>query len=214
RSVSPACGKTKRRQQTTALSFRNGTHLSIAIRCLGLNSANPHRTRSQRSPGMTAAYAPAKHGDPDLDVRQPPLDDNLFTHITASTEGPVSTFNAILIEKSDDGGQRVGLIDFNETDLMEGDVTVRIEWSTVNYKDGLALTGKAPVIRRFPMIAGIDFAGRGEASSHRDGMPGDRGIRKGGGGGKRITEATRKRRGSKAIGSSLYRRTTARAEQW
>ena len=46
---------------------------------------------------------------------------------------------------------------------MDGDVTVRVEWSTLNYKDGLAITGKAPVVRRFPMIAGIDFAGTVEA---------------------------------------------------
>ena len=68
------------------------------------------------------------------------------------------TFKAIVIEKSD-GGQKVGLTDFDEVNLMEGDVTVRVEWSTVNYKDGLAVTGKAPVVRRFPMIAGIDLAG-------------------------------------------------------
>src|SRR3954466_151485 len=56
---------------------------------------------------------------------------------------------------------------------MDGDVTVRVEWSTVNYKDGLALTGKAPVVRRFPMIPGIDFAGTVEASSHPQFKPGD-----------------------------------------
>ncbi len=44
---------------------------------------------------------------------------------------------------------------------MDGDVTVRVEWSTVNYKDGLAVTGKAPVVRRFPMIPGIDFRRHG-----------------------------------------------------
>src|SRR3982074_533050 len=49
---------------------------------------------------------------------------------------------------------------------MEGDVPVRVEWSTLNYKDGLAVTGKAPVVRRFPMIAGIDLAGTVEQSSH------------------------------------------------
>src|SRR6516162_6273904 len=56
---------------------------------------------------------------------------------------------------------------------MEGDVTFRPEWSTVNYKDGLAVTGKAPVVRRFPMIAGIDGAGTVETSSHPDWKPGD-----------------------------------------
>jgi acrylyl-CoA reductase (NADPH) len=56
---------------------------------------------------------------------------------------------------------------------MAGDVTVRVEWSTLNYKDGLAVTGKAPVVRRFPMIAGIDFAGSVEQSSHPQWKPGD-----------------------------------------
>jgi acrylyl-CoA reductase (NADPH) len=59
---------------------------------------------------------------------------------------------------------------------MDGDVTVRIEWSSLNYKDGLALTGKAPVVRRFPMIPGIDLAGMVEASDHPDWKPGDRVI--------------------------------------
>src|SRR6201987_698630 len=57
---------------------------------------------------------------------------------------------------------------------MEGDVTVRVEWSTLNYKDGLALTGTAPVVRRFPMIAGIDFAGTVEHSSHPNWKAGDK----------------------------------------
>ena len=85
------------------------------------------------------------------------------------------TFKAIVIEKSD-GGQKTGLTDFDEADLMAGDVTVRVEWSTVNYKDGLAVTGKAPVVRRFPMIAGVDFAGTVESSSHQRWQPGDRVI--------------------------------------
>jgi acrylyl-CoA reductase (NADPH) len=87
----------------------------------------------------------------------------------------VPTFKAIVIEKTD-GGQKVGLTDFNEVNLMEGDVTVRVEWSTVNYKDGLAVTGKAPVVRRFPMIAGIDLAGTVESSSHPQWQPGDKVI--------------------------------------
>jgi acrylyl-CoA reductase (NADPH) len=82
------------------------------------------------------------------------------------------TFRAIIVEKSD-GGQKVGLSDFDEANLMEGDVTVEVEYSTVNYKDGLAVTGKAPVVRRFPMIAGIDLAGTVESSSHPQWRPGD-----------------------------------------
>ena len=84
----------------------------------------------------------------------------------------MATFKAILIEKAD-AGQKAGLVDFDEAQLMEGDVTVRVEWSTVNYKDGLALTGKAPVVRRWPMIPGIDFAGTVENSSHKEFKPGD-----------------------------------------
>jgi acrylyl-CoA reductase (NADPH) len=60
--------------------------------------------------------------------------------------------------------------------LMEGDVTVRVEWSALNYKDGLAVTGRAPVVRRFPMIAGIDLAGTVEQSSHPQWKAGDKVI--------------------------------------
>jgi len=87
----------------------------------------------------------------------------------------VSTIKAITIEKTD-GGQKAGLVDFDERGLMDGDVTVRVEWSTVNYKDGLALTGKAPVVRRWPMIGGVDLAGTVETSSHPDWKPGDKVI--------------------------------------
>ena len=92
------------------------------------------------------------------------------------------TFKAIVVEKGE-GGQKAALADFDEANLMDGDVTVRVEWSTVNYKDGLALTGKAPVIRRFPMIPGIDFAGTVESSSHPQWQPGDRVILNGWGAG-------------------------------
>ena len=87
----------------------------------------------------------------------------------------MATFKAIVVEKAD-GGQRVALTDFDDKDLMDGDVTVRVEWSTVNYKDGLAVTGKAPVVRRFPMIPGVDLAGMVETSQHADWKPGDRVI--------------------------------------
>jgi len=85
----------------------------------------------------------------------------------------VSTFKAIVITKTETG-QSVGLTDFDDKDLMEGDVTIGIEWSTLNYKDGLALTGKSPVVRRFPMIPGIDLAGTVEASTHPGWKPGDK----------------------------------------
>ena len=85
------------------------------------------------------------------------------------------TFKAIVIDKTD-GAQTVRLTDFDEKNLMDGDVTVRVEWSTVNYKDGLAVTGKAPVVRRFPMIAGVDFAGTVESSAHPGWKAGDQVI--------------------------------------
>jgi acrylyl-CoA reductase (NADPH) len=87
----------------------------------------------------------------------------------------VATFRAVRIDKSE-SGQTAKLVDFDETELMDGDVTVRVEWSTVNYKDGLAVSGKAPVVRRFPMIPGIDFVGMVEASTHPEWKPGDRVI--------------------------------------
>ena len=85
----------------------------------------------------------------------------------------MATFKAIRIDKADKG-TTAALTQFDEADLMDGDVTVRVEWSTLNYKDGLALTGKAPVVRRFPMIAGIDFAGTVEHSSNPQWQAGDR----------------------------------------
>jgi acrylyl-CoA reductase (NADPH) len=85
------------------------------------------------------------------------------------------TFKAIVIDKAE-SGQSARLTDFDDKDLMDGDVTVRPEWSTVNYKDGLAVTGKAPVVRRFPMIAGVDFAGTVESSSHPGWRAGDKVI--------------------------------------
>ena len=85
----------------------------------------------------------------------------------------MGTFRAVVVEKGE-GGQSVNIKDFDENDLMEGDVTVRVTHSTLNYKDGLALTGKAPVVRRFPMIPGIDFAGVVEESSHPEFKPGNK----------------------------------------
>lgn len=75
------------------------------------------------------------------------------------------TFRALRIDKTD-AGQTVAIVDLTEADLMEGDVTVAVSHSTVNYKDGLAITGKAPVVRKFPLIPGIDFAGTVTASTH------------------------------------------------
>ena len=87
----------------------------------------------------------------------------------------MGTFKAIRIDKADKG-TTAALTQFDEAELMDGDVTVRVEWSALNYKDGLAVTGKAPVVRRFPMIAGVDLAGIVEQSSHPQWKAGDKVI--------------------------------------
>lgn len=82
-------------------------------------------------------------------------------------------FQGILIEK-DEAGYRAGVQAIDERVLQDGDVTVAVEWSTLNYKDGLAITGRSPVVRRFPLIPGIDFAGTIVDSQHPVWKPGDR----------------------------------------
>jgi len=85
------------------------------------------------------------------------------------------TFSALRLQKSE-AGPSVEFVNLTEADLMDGDVTVAIEFSTVNYKDGLALTGKAPVVRAWPLIPGIDFSGRVERTDDPRFSPGDRVI--------------------------------------
>ena len=82
------------------------------------------------------------------------------------------TFRAVRADKTDDG-HTVRFADMEDADLMEGDVTIRVTHSTVNYKDGLALSGKSPIIRRFPMVLGVDLAGVVETSRRADFAPGD-----------------------------------------
>ena len=82
-------------------------------------------------------------------------------------------FKAILIEK-DEAGYRAALREVDEAQLPDGDVTVEVAYSTLNYKDGLAITGKGPVVRKFPMVPGVDIAGIVRESRHGDFRPGDR----------------------------------------
>jgi acrylyl-CoA reductase (NADPH) len=86
------------------------------------------------------------------------------------------SFKAILISRDDEGKQSVDIREMTDADLMPGDVTIAVEATTVNYKDGLAITGKAPVVRRFPMVPGIDFAGTVIASENLDWKAGDKVI--------------------------------------
>ena len=82
-------------------------------------------------------------------------------------------FRGILIEK-DESGYRAAVRDIDEAGLPDGDVTVRVSHSTLNYKDGLAITGKGPVVRKFPMVPGIDLVGVVEESAHPEYKTGDR----------------------------------------
>ncbi|MGY2224770.1 acrylyl-CoA reductase (NADPH) [Pseudomonas gingeri] len=81
-------------------------------------------------------------------------------------------FSGILIEKDEDG-YRANLASLSDEQLPEGDVTIRVAYSTLNFKDGLAITGASPVVRRFPMVPGIDLVGTVEHSSHADYQAGD-----------------------------------------
>ena len=82
-------------------------------------------------------------------------------------------FKAILIDKQD-GAQSVRIVDLDDDKLPDDPVTVRVEYSTINYKDGLAITGKSPVVRKFPMVPGIDLAGLVEATTSELWKPGER----------------------------------------
>jgi acrylyl-CoA reductase (NADPH) len=82
-------------------------------------------------------------------------------------------FNAVMIDKTDDV-QSVSLAQVNEDQLPEGNVTIDVAYSTLNYKDGLAITGSSPVVRKFPMVPGIDLAGTVRESSHADWKAGDK----------------------------------------
>ena len=84
-------------------------------------------------------------------------------------------YKALLVDKPADG-YRCTLTDLDEAQLPEGNVIVRVAFSTINYKDALAITGKSPVVRKFPLVPGIDFAGTVEASASPDYTPGDQVI--------------------------------------
>ena len=91
-------------------------------------------------------------------------------------------FSAILIEKTDDG-QTCGLKQLGDSQLPEGDVTIDVAYSSINYKDGLAMTGSGPVVRRWPMVPGIDLVGTVSESSYAEFKPGDTVLLNGWGGG-------------------------------
>ncbi len=85
----------------------------------------------------------------------------------------MTPFRALLVSKTE-AGQNAAITTLTEADLMDGDVTIKVEHSSVNYKDGLAVTGKAPIIRRWPLIPGVDLAGTVTASQNTNYKPGDK----------------------------------------
>ena len=115
-------------------------------------------------------------------------------------------FRALLVTK-DGNRQSVAVTELMDADLMEGDVTVAVEHSTVNYKDGLAITGKAPIIRKFPLIPGIDLAGRVLRSEDPRFQAGDRVVLNGYGLGEVHHGATPSGPASRATGLSGSLRT-------
>jgi acrylyl-CoA reductase (NADPH) len=86
------------------------------------------------------------------------------------------TFKAILVSRDENKKQSVDFVELTDADLMDGDVTIAVEATTVNYKDGIAITGKAPVVRRWPLIPGIDLAGTVISSDNPNWKQGDRVI--------------------------------------
>ncbi|MBL4732185.1 MAG: oxidoreductase [Rhizobiaceae bacterium] len=82
-------------------------------------------------------------------------------------------FKAILVSRDEDKKQSVDIVELNDNDLMEGDVTIQVDATTINYKDGLAITGKGPVVRHWPMVPGIDLVGTVIKSESDDFSEGD-----------------------------------------
>jgi acrylyl-CoA reductase (NADPH) len=82
-------------------------------------------------------------------------------------------FKAILLSKGETGTD-ARITEIDDARLPDGDVTVRVDYSTINFKDGLAITGKSPIVRAWPMVPGIDFAGTVEKSAHPKWKPGDK----------------------------------------
>jgi acrylyl-CoA reductase (NADPH) len=92
-----------------------------------------------------------------------------MTSLTDTT----SVFRAIRIDQDAVGGVRAAYVDMREQDLMDGEIDLEVTHSAINFKDGLAITGLRPVVRRFPMVPGVDLAGRVRHSSHKDFASGD-----------------------------------------
>jgi NADPH:quinone reductase-like Zn-dependent oxidoreductase len=118
-------------------------------------------------------------------------------------------FTAIVTDK-DESGYRSELRELSEQDLPDGDVTVRVAYSTLNYKDGLAITGKGPVVRRFPMVPGIDLAGVVESSDHPSYSPGDRVVLNGWG----VGAGSRSSPDCRATGWCRCRTASASSRRW
>jgi len=122
-------------------------------------------------------------------------------------------FQGIWINK-EDGHYSAQLRGIDKEQLPEGDVTVRVAYSTLNYKDALAITGASPVVRQFPMVPGIDFAGVVESSSHPDYKPGDSVVLNGWAWARSTGAGWRSSRASRATGSCPCSRRSRSVRPW
>ncbi len=122
------------------------------------------------------------------------------------------TFKAILVSRAD-AGLKTDLVTLSDADLGEGDVTVAVEYSTINYKDGLAISGRGNIIQTFPLIPGIDLAGTVETSTSADFKPGDRVVIHAGRLARHIMAAFRRRRACRPAGSHACPPASAHGRQ-
>lgn len=122
-------------------------------------------------------------------------------------------YRALQINK-DDAGYRCELKELDESALPDGDVTVQVAWSTLNYKDGLAITGKGPVVRKFPLTPGIDMAGTVLESAHPCWKPGDKVVLNGWGVGETHSGCLAQKARLKGIGWCRCRARLTNGRPW
>ena len=138
-------------------------HAGLVVRRVQPRRRADHRRRRAGHPrgiaGLAQFAKQARHSRRLTGGGAPPHSPQRVRQVTGRATDVRQISRRSSISRDADKKQSVGITELSEADLMEGDVTVSVEYTTVNYKDGLAITGKAPVVRRFPLVPGIDFAG-------------------------------------------------------
>ena len=147
------------------MSYREGlTRKLLAAKALCLADGSNEMMRERLGATLTQRYARSFQSQQGT----PPVSSG-----AASSLAQQPTFNAVYITKPEGGSSQAALQQLTPSELPEGEVLVRVSHSTMNYKDALAITGKSPVVRKFPMVPGIDFAGVVEKSADARFQPGD-----------------------------------------